>query len=206
MDSKVAKIVKELRERRAWPQEQLAQVAEVSVRTIQRIESGLPVRLDTLQAIASAFEIDVNHLTQAKDKGASASDGLMVPFMVRISSGTELCNTIARAEAWEFSHDDLSGETEVELVSGLFQELYEWGMVWDDVEPGEKVNIGYRYNGTLGDLDKHGLWIFALTRPKEFKAGENSVALNVCALRVVRSTNPTIVRFQPSKEALATKA
>jgi len=44
--SELAKIIREARTARAWPQEQLAEAAGVSLRTVQRVERGaLPERL-----------------------------------------------------------------------------------------------------------------------------------------------------------------
>jgi len=57
--------VKKMREERAWPQEQLAAVSGVSVRTIQRIERGDPASFESLKAIATAFKVDVRELLDA---------------------------------------------------------------------------------------------------------------------------------------------
>lgn len=54
--------VKSLRLHKNWSQEQLAQLSGLSVRTIQRIERGDNVGLETLKALAAVFEVDVNHL------------------------------------------------------------------------------------------------------------------------------------------------
>lgn len=43
-------------------QEQLAKIAEVSPRTIQRVEAGRNASYETLRSIASAFEIEVKEL------------------------------------------------------------------------------------------------------------------------------------------------
>ena len=48
--------VKQLRLQRAWSQEQLAEMAGLSVRTIQRIENGERPGLETLSALAAVFE------------------------------------------------------------------------------------------------------------------------------------------------------
>ena len=58
--------IKELRTARAWSQEQLAQVSDLSVRTIQRIENGEPASFETLKSIASAFDLDVSEVLEAK--------------------------------------------------------------------------------------------------------------------------------------------
>jgi transcriptional regulator with XRE-family HTH domain len=52
-------IVRKLRLRKGWSQDQLAELADVSVRTIQRIERGHPMSLETANALAAVFEVDV---------------------------------------------------------------------------------------------------------------------------------------------------
>lgn len=43
---------------RQWSQEQLAAISGLNVRTIQRVEQGLPASLDTRRTLARAFEFD----------------------------------------------------------------------------------------------------------------------------------------------------
>jgi transcriptional regulator with XRE-family HTH domain len=57
-------IVKKLREKRNWSQEQLAIMAGLSTRTIQRIESGNKASIESLKSLASVFEIDISKLKE----------------------------------------------------------------------------------------------------------------------------------------------
>jgi len=55
--------VKEYRLKNAWSQEQLAELASLSVRTVQRIEKGHKPGLETLSALASVFNVNVSDLS-----------------------------------------------------------------------------------------------------------------------------------------------
>lgn len=57
-------IVRKLRLRKGWSQDQLAELADVSVRTIQRIERGHAPSLETARALAAVFEVDVTTFTK----------------------------------------------------------------------------------------------------------------------------------------------
>jgi transcriptional regulator with XRE-family HTH domain len=57
-----AALVRQLREERAWPQEHLASVAGLSLRTIQRVEADGSASADTRMALAAAFGVDVARL------------------------------------------------------------------------------------------------------------------------------------------------
>jgi len=54
--------IRELRIARAWSQEQLAEMAGLSVRTVQRAENGAPSGLETLKALAAVFEVSLDSL------------------------------------------------------------------------------------------------------------------------------------------------
>lgn len=59
-----AKTVKRLRTERAWSQEQLAEIADVSLRTIQRVEADGSASRETRMALAAAFGIDIRDLAE----------------------------------------------------------------------------------------------------------------------------------------------
>jgi len=57
-------IVKKLRNKKNWSQEQLATLSGLSLRTIQRVEAGNSASLETLKSLASVFEVDISKLTE----------------------------------------------------------------------------------------------------------------------------------------------
>lgn len=57
-------IVKKLREEKKWSQEQLAILSGLSIRTIQRVESGQSASLETLKSLASVFDVEISKLTE----------------------------------------------------------------------------------------------------------------------------------------------
>lgn len=58
-------LIQKLRLQRGWSQEQLAEVSGLSVRTIQRLERGQPGSLESMNALAAVFEIDLNRLKES---------------------------------------------------------------------------------------------------------------------------------------------
>jgi len=59
----LAEKIKKLRTDKAWSQAHLAEVASLSIRTVQRVEMDGKCSHDSLLALASAFDIDVKELT-----------------------------------------------------------------------------------------------------------------------------------------------
>lgn len=69
MDMKIdARLVRAEREKRAWSQEHLAEVAGVALRTVQRVEASGSGSLETVKALASVFGLDVSDLRSASAK------------------------------------------------------------------------------------------------------------------------------------------
>jgi transcriptional regulator with XRE-family HTH domain len=60
-------IVRKLRLARGWSQEQLAQMCDLNIRTIQRIERGQKPSLESLKALAAVFEADITDFTKEVD-------------------------------------------------------------------------------------------------------------------------------------------
>ncbi len=72
--------LRQLREQRAWSQDQLAEVAALSVRTVQRAESGSAASPETRMALAAALEVGPTELcapvgSQAGAAGAQPGRG-----------------------------------------------------------------------------------------------------------------------------------
>lgn len=57
-------IVRKLRKSRNWSQEQLATITGLSLRTVKRVEAGNPASLETLKALVSVFEVELDKLTE----------------------------------------------------------------------------------------------------------------------------------------------
>ncbi len=72
-------LVQKLRLQRGWTQEELAIVSGLSTRTIQRIERGQDASLETLKALAAAFEVDLSALKEPDMIETFASTGGPMP-------------------------------------------------------------------------------------------------------------------------------
>jgi len=77
----LANRVRDLRQARSWAQAQLAEIAGVSLRTVQRLERDGHCSPETLLAIAAAFEIDVQELTALRIRNGSGGPALKPVFL-----------------------------------------------------------------------------------------------------------------------------
>ncbi|MCQ9067998.1 helix-turn-helix domain-containing protein [Vibrio sp. 1557] len=60
-------VVRKLRLKHGWSQEQLADLSGLSIRTIQRIERGHKPGLESLKCLAAVFETNVSELQQEQE-------------------------------------------------------------------------------------------------------------------------------------------
>lgn len=77
-------ILKQLRLSRHYSQEQLAQMSGLSVRTIQRIESGENASLESLKCLAAVLEVSVSELNQENFMIDKTTDNWKnLPFLLK---------------------------------------------------------------------------------------------------------------------------
>ncbi|MEW6546408.1 MAG: helix-turn-helix transcriptional regulator [Bacillota bacterium] len=184
--------VRYLREKRAWTQEQLAEIAKIGVRTVQRIEKGEAVSFASVKAVAEALGVDLEAL-RAKPR-PTKEDQTLLP---RVTSGNEILSIVVGAAFLDLSHDDLVSEDEVALVSGFCGLLGDCDVL-DEVSPAERVRVGYELGRMIEELDRAGFWVFGRTVARDyvFTVGNETTRLTgrTAVVRIVRRDNPEIVR------------
>ncbi len=57
-------LIQKLRLQKGWSQEQLAELSGLSVRTVQRIERGQTPSLESLNALAAVFDVELSRLKE----------------------------------------------------------------------------------------------------------------------------------------------
>lgn len=185
--------VRTLRRKRAWTQEQLAEVAGVSLRTVQRMENGDSISFASAKAVANALNVEIEDLLKSCSQ-SSTEDGVFLP---RITSGNQLVSMLLGADFLQCSHDDLDTVQEVEMVSRFFDYVYDCDIL-DEVPPGERVRVAFELDQIIEELHNAGFWVFGKTVTKKYKAnmGDSSATLDglTATIRVVREASPEIVR------------
>ncbi len=88
--------IRALRIQRGWTQEQLAEIAGVSTRTIQRAETAGCAAFDSLRAVAGAFETDFNQLLKSHPRQVPDPEPHFVPPLASVVAPIpECCETVS---------------------------------------------------------------------------------------------------------------
>ncbi|MDN7123900.1 DUF805 domain-containing protein [Pseudidiomarina sp. 1APP75-32.1] len=101
-----AKIL-QLRQFRGWSQQQLADIAGITLRTVQRIEASGAASLESIQALAAAFEVPISEL--ADERKAQTSEAMpqavsqqKPDWRDRLIQLIDFSGTLNRADYWRF--------------------------------------------------------------------------------------------------------
>ena len=133
-------IVRKLRSKRNWSQEQLADFCGLNVRTIQRVESGQKASIETLKCIASVFEVDISTLTEeitVIDK--TSENWKQLPWLYRVNMLgmftrrqvliSELCFLTIALIYWAFNVNPANTP-----IFFMFAYLFSWLIRYGDKE------------------------------------------------------------------------
>ena len=94
-----SELVKKLRTSKPWSQEQLSDASGLNLRTIQRLESMGKASIDSVRALADAFEVEPKELIWVEEEKP------LTPFMAFKTGFVEFANfsdTATRFEYWWF--------------------------------------------------------------------------------------------------------
>lgn len=132
----IGKNIRQHREERHWTQEELAIVAGVDTRTIQRAEGGHKVALETLKALSNAFEITIDQLS--KDKQDAAVAEFRAKYVVvnlqpvgQVGDLSKLFGT----HAYHFQRVGTFTDNQADAIAEFEQLVHDYGDLWDELEP-----------------------------------------------------------------------
>ena len=69
-----SELIKRLRKERGWTQQQMAEICDLSLRTIQRVEKDGVGSLETSKSMASAFGLELAEVTEPENAKQSLSE------------------------------------------------------------------------------------------------------------------------------------
>lgn len=137
MDPKIiGQNIRKHREERHWTQEEFAIVAGIDTRTIQRAESGQKLALDTLKAIANAFEITIDQLSKDSQEEALAEfrSKYSVIELTPLGQAADF-SRLYGTHAYHFQRIGSFNDDQADSIAELEQEAKDYGEIWSDLEP-----------------------------------------------------------------------
>ena len=121
-------LVQKLRLQRGWSQEQLAELSGLSVRTIQRIERGLPASNETLKSLASVFEIDFSAL-QATQEPAMTTQATVNSSPVFNQTANNATPPLQAQSAQSVNADEEAAFRHVRKIRGFYSHVLRYVVI-----------------------------------------------------------------------------
>lgn len=194
-DLERAKLIKKMREERAWPQSQLADVADINLRTVQRVEKDGTASLETLMAIANAFEIDVKQLSPASlSKNSRELEPKKVYLLPRLVSGKNLVNIIGGADLYQVEHDAADDIGADNAMAAILNEVKKDIVRYYDADPARKLEIELELSQEIKGLEAYGFYFFGVKREIPRIIGKRTTQVMMCTIYMSHSDSPKIVK------------
>lgn len=181
---KRAQLVRAERERRAWTQEHLASVSGITTRTIQRIEKDGKAGKESLMALSSVLEIDIEKLMEEEPQKMATEKLEVFP---QISNGKEALDMTIGSDAFNFDYQYCTGEDARE-VAAFLEYLKDAGEIGNDVGIGHQQDWIDDLDKMLKELLEKGFITFGKNKRVKVKTTQNSNELdfNVATIYVVK--------------------
>lgn len=189
-----AKFVKLQREERAWPQAQLATIAGVDIRTIQRLEKDGAASFETLKGVASAFDINVKELIQISRPKESPNPPKKVHFMPRLLSGKDLTSVVCESDQFQFEHDEAHDPRSLSAMKGILELLKEDVVRLYDADPVKRLQVESELSQEIKGLENYGFYLFGIKRVIPRIADEQKTLITMCTIFMSHSQSPKIIK------------
>lgn len=205
MLNSIGQNVRKFRNAKSWTQEQLADIAKVTARTIQRIESGdVPPSAETLLALAGAFDVSVDDLRRAPeewDRLAEQAQKFFKEFddryevvkLERISRASNLTRLFSGVNALLCEHVDLSNDAEEDAFHNLQVLLRDCFDFWGDF-PESHRDVERDLQKLIDELADLALVAAAGAHTRRLRSVANNVPVtfDVLYVMVSRGTDPKL--------------
>ncbi len=193
-----AKFVRKAREERAWPQRQLAEVAGVNLRTIQRLEKDGTASFETLMGVAQAFGMDVKQLNPTSSSKEKIIPQKKVHLLPKLTTGKDLTNIFEGAQRFQVEHDEADDMRAVNAMTDIVVHIKADIVRWHDADPLKRLKIESQLSQEIQGLETHGFYLFGIKRTVPELVGEEATQIGMCTIYMSHARSPKIVRDKNS--------
>ncbi len=167
----IAENVRNVRVEMGLTQEQLAERAGLSSRSISRVENGQSTpHPSSLERIAQVLGVGVEDLSKGPPGDEPLSRWETIP-VARLSTGHDLLALLAGRFATWFGDDEIGDDASLDLLTGFEKEVLELGDVLGDLDPIRRRGVGQYVGERLDALDLADIRIYGSAQDLEVSAG-----------------------------------
>jgi transcriptional regulator with XRE-family HTH domain len=189
-----AEFVRSQREERAWSQEQLAEVANVSPRTIQRLEKDGSASPETLMAVAAAFGIDVKQLSCASKSSEQTVTRKYIHLLPRLTLGQHVTNIVADIDQLQFEHDDDHDPRSVGAMKDILNLFRQDVVRLHDAAAANRINVEEELSQEIRGLEDYGYYLFGIRRVIPSIVDDQITLTSMATFYLSHSRSPKLVK------------
>lgn len=204
----IAENIRRLREERHWSQEELAAASDVDVRTIQRAEAGKPLQVESLRAIAAAFNTTIEQLSVSEEGIKAFIENFKKTHRIielrPVTAAADVTGLLG-AEAYYLHKGGTLSEKQADEVASFEQDVYDWGDLWSDLGPIQRRDAEKALGAQLGRIAALRMSVSAGSRMMLLKApdGGDPMRWRVLYLAVVAGTTPLAALIEEKGQSVS---
>ena len=142
-------------------------------------------------------KMKVDHVLWVKEKLKRVEkEANSLKIAARLTTGKSVLDIVSGAEFFDFDHDELTNDEEVDIISFFLQDLQDYGDLGDTLESGERVRVSFILSQEIKALEDKGFWVFGTREKRRYKLGVTISNWKVAVIRVLRDTNPLITNIK----------
>lgn len=175
LQNPVGEIVKKLRKKNAWSQEEFSGICGIATRTLQRIENGEKANTETLRAIATILKMDVAELlplnepmeaevfakVEADIREQAVRLEKELNTLPRVENGKELLGFVSSFHMLNTHYPPPVCQEEGAAMAALLENVRDYGDLHGDLSPTHEMEMVFEVTRQLEELAHYGLKVFA---------------------------------------------
>jgi transcriptional regulator with XRE-family HTH domain len=166
INSRVKEIVIMLRKMKNITQEHLAELADVSVRTIQRLEKTGSFSPETLRSVAEAFDMDCQHILALanlpfKESNEELEKKYVRLRLVEVTNGKSLTDKLSNIHLLQPDYPSDLNKDQANVTGELLDLLQDYLDIRSDLSPSENISQESNLTEQLEKLFELGLRVFS---------------------------------------------
>jgi len=199
--------IRRLREQKCWSQEELARRAGVSVRTLQRAESGTTAKMDTVAFLAEALQVpptdlmeeapqpDAQPAPEAAPKHAVPESPPIPVVLHQVTTGKRLLDVAQGSMAMLPEARGVTDQADADAIGAIFDGLRDYLDASSDMSITDQLRYGVDLTGQIVELQKRGWWVLAGQKRHSLRSAQmdKPMAWTTCVIVAARADDSIIV-------------
>jgi transcriptional regulator with XRE-family HTH domain len=193
----IALQVKFLRKMFQLTQENLAEAADLTTRTIEKVESGRH-RPDeqTLRSLARALKPTPEQEARTHAEMQRALREMVLVPTNPIHTAVDFMNAFAQRHAFRFDTSDVDKEEALEIAASISDYIRDLDDIWDDSSMSQRLDYARSVAALCKEIERHGFVCYLGHHGQKLvERGKSTLVFDVGLMSIQRTEGPAGTRY-----------